>query len=138
MFIPLVAIFAVVPVAIGQFNGILGQLGRKPGSCPPFPDVGICEMSCYGDYNCARSLKCCRTACGGTFCISPVTAPISSNLEEKPGVCPRPSGPWVCSSRCKQDSDCRGKKKCCRNRCGANACIAPEEDNSENEVPLII
>lgn len=83
MFIPLVVIIALAPVGLGQFDGVLGQLGRKPGSCPPFPDIEIYDMTCYGDYNCAGSQKCCRTSRGGTFCINPVTAVGSANLRGK-------------------------------------------------------
>lgn len=45
----------------------------------------------------------------------------------KAGRCPEtPTGPWVCSSACRIDGDCRGRSKCCRNRCGAFACTKPE------------
>lgn len=46
---------------------------------------------------------------------------------EKVGSCPAvPTGRWICSPTCSTDSDCRGSKKCCRNRCGALACQTPD------------
>ncbi|EEZ97731.1 waprin-Rha1 [Tribolium castaneum] len=106
---------------------VYGQRPRtKSGDCPPYPNVGICEVACFEDNHCAGHFKCCRTACGGTFCTAPVTTR-RIQRGEKQGSCPvAPSGPWVCSSRCALDSDCRGAKKCCRNRCGAMACTKPE------------
>lgn len=63
-FLLLVAIFALVGAQ---------QLQFKPGDCPPLPDVGVCDMTCFADNHCSGSFKCCRTACGGTFCTKPVT-----------------------------------------------------------------
>lgn len=52
----------------------------------------------------------------------------NSDFSDKPGYCPgKPTGPWICSSRCSLDTDCRGEKKCCKNRCGALACVTPEK-----------
>lgn len=49
---------------------------------------------------------------------------------EKVGSCPiAPTGPWICTGRCSRDSDCKRTYKCCKNRCGALACMAPEIDN---------
>ncbi|KAJ8921320.1 hypothetical protein NQ315_002934 [Exocentrus adspersus] len=131
MLFKFITILVTVPLIFGQFQKPLDLYGRKVGSCPPYPNVGICEMSCYMDFHCPGLQKCCRTACGGTFCLNPVTEIRLDDLE-KPGSCPNPpKGPWVCSNRCGQDSDCRGKKKCCRNRCGAMACVTPEENENE-------
>ncbi|GLV45489.1 hypothetical protein CBL_05592 [Carabus blaptoides fortunei] len=115
---------------------VLGMLGSvvvaqfdigKPGDCPPPTGVGICADTCYADNQCAGAAKCCPTACGGTICTMPVTMRREVTRGEKPGYCPaRPSGPWVCSSTCVFDGDCRGRLKCCKNRCGAMACIKPE------------
>ncbi|XP_017785622.1 PREDICTED: WAP four-disulfide core domain protein 2-like [Nicrophorus vespilloides] len=100
---------------------------RKPGDCPPPVGSGICAYTCSTDSQCDGATKCCRTACGGTICTMPVTARQPKLLSEKKGSCPaRPTGPWVCSSRCAFDGDCRGSKKCCKNRCGAMACTKPE------------
>ncbi|KAG8319507.1 hypothetical protein J6590_090587 [Homalodisca vitripennis] len=97
----------------------------RPGDCPPALPVGVCYPSCSQDGQCEGFYKCCATACGGTVCSRPVTSRRFANL--KSGVCPaKPTGPWVCSNRCAMDSDCRGRLKCCRNRCGALACVAPE------------
>ncbi|XP_022911597.1 waprin-Phi1-like [Onthophagus taurus] len=97
---------------------------EKPGSCPNNLNVKICSSLCTSDFGCSGNSKCCKTLCGGSICVSPIGN--ESQNGEKFGSCPIPSGPWVCSSRCGSDSDCRGKKKCCKNRCGAMACFNPD------------
>lgn len=110
------AIFVIIATSFAQ---------KKPGTCPSGAnDIGICALTCFEDFECRGTSKCCRTACGGSACVPPVTQTVSSSV--KPGRCPAPSGPWVCSSRCSNDSDCRGKQKCCKNRCGALACMKAE------------
>ncbi|RZC33556.1 waprin-Rha1 [Asbolus verrucosus] len=100
---------------------------RKPGDCPPVFNMGVCEMTCFNDFHCEGAFKCCRTTCGGTLCTVALAAVRPYLRRDKPGNCPEePNGPWVCSSRCAYDSDCRGRKKCCQNRCGAMACTKPE------------
>ncbi|KAF2894491.1 hypothetical protein ILUMI_11691 [Ignelater luminosus] len=100
---------------------------RKPGTCPPPANVGVCALTCMQDNQCAGNAKCCRTSCGGSICARPVLPPPPQTDREKPGTCPeQPEGPWVCSSRCSKDADCRGAKKCCKNRCGAMACMKAE------------
>ncbi|GFG36460.1 hypothetical protein Cfor_11483 [Coptotermes formosanus] len=107
-------------------SSIVAQQTAKPGACPPPVAIGICDMTCFSDSHCEGSNKCCRTGCGGTFCTFPVTVRTNVN-RAKPGRCPEnPSGPWVCSSTCRVDGDCRGRSKCCQNRCGALACAKPE------------
>lgn len=122
---------------------------RKPGSCPPNPQVSQCKNTCFSDKYCEGNLKCCRTQCGGTTCLEPVTTRLPGSTQRKifiyflnfviitvfffyftllvkPGFCSsNPTGPWVCSNRCSVDGDCRGKRKCCKNRCGAMECAIP-------------
>ena len=43
---------------------------------------------------------------------------------EKPGVCPKPTGPGICVELCSGDDDCPGKEKCCSNGCG-HVCMRP-------------
>ncbi|XP_063906437.1 WAP four-disulfide core domain protein 2-like [Zophobas morio] len=120
MYKQIFVVFSLILLVYGQ-NGPI-----KAGDCPPLSDVGVCEVNCFSDTHCMGPMKCCPTACGGTFCAKPVTMR-RAQIQEKPGFCPEsPMGPWVCSSRCALDSDCRGTKKCCRNRCGAMACTKPE------------
>ncbi|KAJ8974270.1 hypothetical protein NQ317_008277 [Molorchus minor] len=124
-YIQVLVVLSVAVLAMGQFGQFFA---KKSGECPPYPNVMVCDMTCFADVQCPGMQKCCGTACGGTMCIGPVTSRVVAS-KEKPGDCPsRPSGPWVCSSRCAVDSDCRGKKKCCRNRCAALACVNPEEE----------
>ncbi|KDR08241.1 WAP four-disulfide core domain protein 2 [Zootermopsis nevadensis] len=105
---------------------VVAQQDAKPGACPPPVAVGICDMKCFSDNDCEGSNKCCRTGCGGTVCTISVTAR-DHVTRAKPGRCPeKPTGPWVCSSACRIDGDCRGRSKCCQNRCGAFACTKPE------------
>lgn len=49
------------------------QLYSKPGECTPNADVGECDYTCFSDLHCGGAQKCCRTACGGTFCANPVS-----------------------------------------------------------------
>ncbi|XP_075211074.1 antileukoproteinase-like [Lycorma delicatula] len=108
---------------------LLFLFGKSTGqllSCPPATVIDICDYQCNSDNECGGgSLKCCPTACGGTFCVLPVSARRNMNLV-KPGFCPEvPKGPWVCANRCTNDGDCVGRAKCCQNRCGALACMLP-------------
>ncbi|KAK2582092.1 hypothetical protein KPH14_002794 [Odynerus spinipes] len=96
---------------------------NKPGTCPPRGPLGICAIICNDDQDCVGNQKCCTTACGGTTCLIPVS---ETNNVVKQGSCPaRPTGRWTCSSTCRSDGDCRGNKKCCKNRCGAMVCQNP-------------
>ncbi|KAI0209674.1 hypothetical protein LSAT2_005618 [Lamellibrachia satsuma] len=93
----------------------------KPGKCPklpiPFPMVRCIKPinQCNNDGDCPGTMKCCRTTvCGSLVCTRPVPA-------NKPGRCPlapiRPLAGLVavkCPPRCRDDTDCPGKKKCCR------------------------
>ncbi|CAD7089987.1 unnamed protein product [Hermetia illucens] len=112
------------PGANGQFSRVFSA--TKPGSCPPARDSSVCIVQCNSDMQCAGRYKCCPTSCGAA-CTIPVTQ--VRGRVEKEGQCPKsPEGPWVCTSRCSQDGDCRRNLKCCRNRCGALACQRPEFD----------
>ncbi|KAB0800821.1 hypothetical protein PPYR_06560 [Photinus pyralis] len=108
---------------------------QKPGSCPPRLKLSICTATCANDYSCSGNTKCCHTECGGTVCTQPnaeaIAPPPPPPLPQSPPSppdnskqqCPAsPSGPWVCTSTCSSDKDCRGKRKCCKNRCGAHVC----------------
>ncbi|XP_077688597.1 chelonianin [Eretmochelys imbricata] len=54
---------------------------------------------------------------------------------ERPGVCPKTSGPGICLHGCDSDSDCKEGQKCCFNGCGyicltvapADICSLPTE-----------
>lgn len=46
---------------------------RKPGDCPPPVEIGICQNTCLMDFECTGNMKCCRTSCGGSVCLRPVT-----------------------------------------------------------------
>nr|P00993.1 RecName: Full=Chelonianin; AltName: Full=Basic protease inhibitor; AltName: Full=RTPI [Caretta caretta] len=37
---------------------------------------------------------------------------------ERPGVCPKTSGPGICLHGCDSDSDCKEGQKCCFDGCG--------------------
>ncbi|XP_046386958.1 WAP four-disulfide core domain protein 2-like [Ischnura elegans] len=115
-----VAVVLLSEVVIGQ------QPSEKPGSCPPSPGIGICAFTCSSDFQCLGSQKCCSTGCGGTSCMAPVSRLIGAPSVKK-GSCPaEPKGPWICSHMCSADADCRGRFKCCKNRCGALTCQKPE------------
>lgn len=111
---------------------------EKPGSCPPALPVQICTRSCYADSHCLGIGKCCPTNCGGAVCSRPVTMrqPVPT---EKPGSCPAvPTGRWICSPTCRDDSDCRGNSKCCKNRCGALTCQKPDIEVIESvNIPVV-
>ncbi|KAF5307319.1 hypothetical protein FQR65_LT07035 [Abscondita terminalis] len=99
---------------------------RKPGECPVRLNIPICVMTCPSDLACDGNDKCCRTACGGSVCIQPImNQEVPQATPPAPtGVCPaKPTGPWVCTSTCGSDNDCRKPQKCCKNRCGALACM---------------
>uniref|UniRef100_A0A8C1Y952 WAP domain-containing protein n=1 Tax=Cyprinus carpio TaxID=7962 RepID=A0A8C1Y952_CYPCA len=61
-----------------------------------------------------------------TFCMSPSSiTPHSAHWWTKPGRCPpQSSGSKLCTSSCKNDSNCPKNEKCCRNGCGSY-CTAP-------------
>lgn len=97
---------------------------QKPGSCPSRLKLPICTRTCADDYSCSGDTKCCQTECNGSVCMKSsaevVTQPSPDNAKKE---CPaKPSGPWVCTSVCSSDMDCRPPKKCCKNRCGAFVC----------------
>lgn len=123
--LPICVILLISTATTFAQNSRYNPFAQKPGSCPPALPVNICESSCYSDSYCVGNEKCCPTECGGSICSKPVTM---STSKEKPGICPRvPRGRWVCSSTCTYDSDCRANFKCCANRCGALACMKPED-----------
>ncbi|XP_025074356.1 waprin-Phi1-like [Pogonomyrmex barbatus] len=113
------------------------RYATKPGSCPPALPVRFCGRSCYIDAHCEGIGKCCPTQCGGSICSMPVTM-TGPTATEKPGSCPStPTGRWVCTSTCSNDSHCKGNLKCCKNRCGARACQKPEIEVVESmEIPV--
>ncbi|XP_015189094.1 PREDICTED: WAP four-disulfide core domain protein 3-like [Polistes dominula] len=101
----------------------LGQQS-KPGACPPRTPFNIRRNLCNADTDCRGAEKCCLTSYNGRICVMPITETI--NIVKR-GNCPvRPTGRWICTSTCRSDGDCRGIKKCCKNRCGALACQNPE------------
>ncbi|KAG8222747.1 hypothetical protein J437_LFUL008145 [Ladona fulva] len=117
--------FCLILVLAALSNAQLPRVRVKPGACGPMA-LGICAQTCSSDFSCPGNNKCCRTECGGTVCSTPVSQ-INNPIMTKPGSCPaKPSGPWVCSHSCTSDADCRGKLKCCKNRCGALTCQKPE------------
>ncbi|KAJ9581875.1 hypothetical protein L9F63_003768 [Diploptera punctata] len=104
------------------------QSTSKPGQCSPSLPLEVCNKECNADGDCQGNYKCCGTKCGGTVCSFPVSIRRRVN-REKPGYCPNPpKGPWVCSSTCSVDVECRDRAKCCRNRCGALRCTTPESE----------
>ncbi|XP_044741604.1 waprin-Phi1-like [Chrysoperla carnea] len=120
----LICVFSIILSTIAQEDVVV-----KNGDCPPPTQVGICRRTCFNDSHCAGIGKCCPTSCGGSICTRPVTRRAK---KEKAGVCPEnPTGRWVCTSTCEADSDCKGRLKCCTNRCGALACQKPEEEVTE-------
>lgn len=121
-------------VALGQHR--YEPFVEKPGSCPPPLPVQICTQSCFSDSQCLGIGKCCPTNCGGSVCAKPVTTRQQTTSPEKSGNCPAiPKGRWVCSPTCTVDGDCKGKLKCCINRCGAMACQPPEQAESSENPP---
>ncbi|XP_066582941.1 uncharacterized protein [Prorops nasuta] len=123
-------IFAVLlTIYLKEVNSQTSNSEEKQGVCPPLLPVQICSRSCFSDFHCQGPGKCCPTSCGGFVCSRPVSARKPQQPAENPGSCPAyPTGPWVCSSTCTVDSDCKGIKKCCRNRCGAFTCQNSESD----------
>ncbi|KAI4491031.1 hypothetical protein M0802_010534 [Mischocyttarus mexicanus] len=96
----------------------------KPGACPPRTPFNIRTNLCNDDMDCRGPGKCCLTNYSGKICVMPITEIINI---VKQGSCPViPTGRWICASTCRSDGDCRGIKKCCKNRCGALACQNPE------------
>ncbi|CAH1381149.1 unnamed protein product [Tenebrio molitor] len=45
---------------------------QNSGQCPPPVGVGICAITCSADLQCRGGQKCCKSGCGGTFCVDPV------------------------------------------------------------------
>ncbi|XP_017880212.1 WAP four-disulfide core domain protein 2-like [Ceratina calcarata] len=128
----LVSMFVLASASIAAGQHRYEPFAEKPGSCPPPMPVQICTQSCFSDSQCLGIGKCCPTNCGGSVCAKPVTTR-QTTAPEKPGNCPAvPKGRWVCSPTCTVDADCRGKLKCCINRCGAMACQPPELESEEN------
>lgn len=46
----------------------------KPGYCPLVEEgtVSTCQNECSQDYECQDTGKCCKNACGGGVCTSPL------------------------------------------------------------------
>lgn len=127
-------VFALVCFVIA-ISETISQTASKPGQCPPSLPLEVCEKECNVDDDCKGIDKCCGTTCGGAVCTFPVSIRRRVN-REKPGHCPDPpTGRWVCSSTCNVDVECRGRAKCCRNRCGALVCTTPE---SEPPTPSVV
>jgi len=109
----------------GSSQQPLATPAKKEGVCPPLLPRRVCWDTCNSDQDCPGGIKCCGTECGGRVCSRPVTAPKNPRMV-KPGLCPDvPVGPWFCSNMCSSDGDCRGKTKCCKNKCGAKGCYPP-------------
>ena len=89
-----------------------------------------CVNECSPDKNtCEIGKKCCYTPVSpcGLRCV------VAKNDKPKKGKCP-PTGStqkdlnWIlCDAHlCDVDGDCRSRKRCCQNKCGANVCIRPQ------------
>ncbi|KAB0800820.1 hypothetical protein PPYR_06559 [Photinus pyralis] len=140
------------PLALLFFaSSIIAIFGQKLGDCPDRNSLKHCGYTCFQDAHCRGDAKCCKNECGGFVCVPPVIAVVSKPVEPEPimpsqpesppvvqpvadthrgsgktGTCPStPTGPWVCTSVCSNDSHCPGSRKCCKNRCGAFTCTNP-------------
>ncbi|CAC5389450.1 unnamed protein product [Mytilus coruscus] len=94
----------------------------KQGSCPKDPQV-TCASNCMLDEECNGKKMCCSGCCRDP-------APV---LDPKPGKCPndpsqltvqRPC--YLRKSECERDTQCDGKRKCCRFSC-RNFCVDPDK-----------
>ena len=99
---------------------------EKRGQCPTvdYIDPEACEETtdqCSVDFDCKGRDKCCATGCIKE-CVTPP-------ILEKPGQCPTVDyiDPKTCeetSDNCSEDSDCKGKDKCCATGC-IKECVTP-------------
>lgn len=81
----------VVVLVIFCFTLIWAQ--SKVGDCPDAKNINICSFTCYQDYHCSGSNKCCRTSCGGLICIPPtLVTPPPSYIPPTSDIPPPPSG----------------------------------------------
>lgn len=92
-----------------------------------------CVNNCTVDGDCSYGQKCCYTP------VTPCGYRCLQAKENKPksGTCPPSQSDqnimdWLlCDAHlCDVDGDCKCKKKCCPNKCGALVCISPEKKNS--------
>uniref|UniRef100_A0A8C3IV45 Uncharacterized protein n=1 Tax=Chrysemys picta bellii TaxID=8478 RepID=A0A8C3IV45_CHRPI len=86
------------------------EKGPCKGKMPRFfynPASRTCESfiygGCKGNKNNFKTKAECVRACGPP---------------ERPGVCPKITGPGICLHGCNSDSDCKEGQKCCFNGCG--------------------
>lgn len=99
---------------------------EKRGQCPTvdYIDPEACEETtdqCSVDFDCKGRDKCCATGCIKE-CVTPP-------ILEKPGQCPTVDyiDPKTCeetTDNCSEDSDCKGKDKCCATGC-IKECVTP-------------
>lgn len=50
------------------------SFAEKPGLCPGQVETGDsddCPTNCHHDQQCAGSMKCCQSSCGGSLCVEP-------------------------------------------------------------------
>lgn len=67
---------------------------EKPGVCPKPQGVSHCAFMCSNDYECQKDKKCCRNACGGTDCMTPIRKGKDRECSDAPPPPPHPqSGP---------------------------------------------
>ena len=98
----------------------------KQGECPPsanIPPENCSDTSnkCDNDSQCPGKDKCCATGCFNE-CITPP-------VKTKPGGCPLndyipPELCEVTEDKCKEDSDCKRRDKCCFSGC-ISECMTP-------------
>uniref|UniRef100_A0A183IRK2 Whey acidic protein n=1 Tax=Soboliphyme baturini TaxID=241478 RepID=A0A183IRK2_9BILA len=96
----------------GTFCLSTNKLKEKPGYCPVYNDPPESAYPCSSDLECPRMMKCCKSR-NERVCMFRQSH-CSLFPTEKPGLCPKfPSKER--QKTCKCDSECDGKRKCCKN-----------------------
>ncbi|XP_024078433.1 chelonianin, partial [Terrapene carolina triunguis] len=129
----LLAVWAELQAVAGQGDKrdicrLPPEKGPCKGKMPRFfynPASKTCESfiygGCQGNKNNFKTKAECVRAC---------------RPPERPGVCPKTTGPDICLHGCDSDSDCKEGQKCCFNGCGYTCVrVAP---SGESPLPATV